>query len=342
MSQRKKYHGDRVALKIVRSGERYYWNIYTPGFPSKGFEEVIQREIQKSTDGPASGISIQTMILSISSRCTYNCEHCYEGNNLSEKELLSYEDLCRVLDDAKRNGVRHIQLSGGEPLLRFEDLVRLIIDGGKYFDFWLSTSGYGLTKEVAKALKKAGLTGVTVSLDHWNQDFHNRFRGHPEAWEWALKAVKHCHEAGILTNLTLCVTREMANTTDLMKYMDLARELKVPFVRFLEARSVGSFKGTDVLLRKAEQDEVLRFYLELNSQKKYNSYPIIQYTGYHQRKLGCYGAGNRYLHVDVKGDYHACPFCRGTVGNTRDTSLREAIDALQEKGCQQFETKHYV
>ncbi len=340
--QRKRIHGNSRDHKIVRANDRYYWSIYTPGFPSDGFNAVIEREIRSAFHSSDAAIPLQTLILSISSRCHYHCEHCFEGDNLNAAEHLTYEALSRVVDDAVQNGIRHMQLGGGEPMLRFDDMIRLMKQANGTIDFWLSTSGYGLTPELAKTLRKSGLTGVTISLDHWDENLHNQFRHHTKAYQWALKAVKNCNDAGIITNLTICITRAMANAKDLMKYMELARRREVQFVRFLEARKVGNYAGKDIMLRTHEQEAVTAFYLKLNSEKRYNAYPIIQYPGYHQRKLGCYGAGNRYLHIDARGNYHGCPFCRGAVGNIEAMSLREAMGLLQEKGCHLFQTNHHV
>jgi len=340
--QRPRLHGYKRDQKIVQFEGRYYWSIYLPGFPSRGFNDVIQREIQKAFQKRPSQIPLQTLILSISSRCHYGCEHCFEGKDLSTSELLSFSDLKNVMEDAIHNGIRHIQIGGGEPMLRLNDLLKLMEIPKGTIEFWLSTSGYGFTQEKAQALKKSGLTGATISLDHWDKERHNRFRNHPDAFDWVLKAVSNCIQAGIIPNLTLCVTRAMANEGDLMKYMEMARELNVPFVRFLEARKAGNYAGKDILLREEEQKAVVDFYLKINSGKQFRSFPIIQFPGYHQRKTGCFGAGNRYLHMDVKGDYHGCPFCRGAVGNIRTMKLEEAITLLQDQGCQLFQTNHHV
>lgn len=340
--QRPRLHGYRRDQKIVHSNGRYHWSIYLPGFPSKGFNDIIQREIQKAFQPKSDQIPLQTLILSISSRCHYGCEHCFEGKGLSSSEHLSYSDLKNVMEDAIQNKIRHIQIGGGEPLLRLDDLIKLMEVPKGSIEFWLSTSGFGLSLENATLLKQYGLTGATISLDHWDREKHNRFRMHPEAFDWVLKAVDHCKQTGIIPNLTLCVTREMANEEDLMKYMELARELQVPFVRFLEARKAGNYAGKDILLRAEEQKAVVDFYLKINSGKQFRSFPIIQFPGYHQRKTGCFGAGNRYLHMDVKGDYHGCPFCRGAVGNVKTMKLKEAINLLQNKGCQLFQTNPHV
>jgi len=340
--QRERLHGYKKDHKIVHASGRYYWSIYLPGFPSQSFRDVIQREILKAFNKDTFQVPLQTLILSISSRCHYHCEHCFEGENLSSAEHLSFSDLKNVMDDALQNRIRHVQIGGGEPMLRLEDLLRLMEYSKGRMDFWLSTSGYKLSSENARVLRQAGLTGATISLDHWDKEKHNHFRQHPEAYDWAIEAAQNCNKAGIVTNLTLCVTREMANENDLMKYMELARDLKVPFVRFLEARKAGNYARKDVLLRKDEQQAVVDFYMKLNAGKQYRSYPIIQFPGYHQRETGCFGAGNRYLHIDAKGNYHGCPFCRGAVGNVREMPLEKAIALLQAQGCQLFQTNRHV
>ena len=342
LRQRRRLHGNKNDHKIVRSGNRYYWSIYTPGFPSLGFNSMMQQEIRRAFDPDSTNVPLQTLILSITSRCHYHCEHCYEGANISVGEKLSIANLAKVLREAIALGIPHIQIGGGEPMLRFRDLIRLLELGKGHMEFWLSTSGYGLTRDKAFELKIAGLTGATISLDHWEAENHNRFRQHPEAFKWVMEAVENCQAVGIIPNLTLCVTHDMANEEQLKKYMTLARKMEVPFVRFLEARKAGNYAGKDVLLSKEEQAALVQFYLHMNGSKKYRSYPIIQYPGYHQRKLGCYGSGNRYIHVDSAGNYHSCPFCRGAVGNIKEMELKEGIRLLREKGCQLFKTNPHA
>lgn len=338
LGQRKRLHGNRRDHKIVKSGSHYFWSIYTPGFPSEGFNSMARSELKRAFEPAATDIPLQTLILSISSRCHYQCEHCFEGANLVNWEHLTIADLAKVVREAIAMGIPHMQISGGEPMLRFQDLVKLLELGKGKMEFWLSTSGYGLTLEKAWDMKVAGLTGVSISLDHWEPDDHNRFRKHPEAFRWAMEAVENCKTAGIIPSLTLCVTRAMAGEAQLMRYMTLARNLDIPFVRFLEAQKAGNYAAKDVLLNKEEQAAVQDFYLMMNGRSGYRSYPIIQYPGYHQRKLGCYGAGNRYIHIDAQGNYHSCPFCRGETGNIREVELKVAIRLLREKGCQLFKT----
>ena len=70
--------------------------------------------------------------------------------------------------------------------------------------------------------------------------------------------------------------------------------------------------------------------------------PIVSFPGYHQRRIGCFGAGDRYLYMDSNGDLHACPFCQYKVGNALFDDLSESINELRKIGCHKFKTNRKV
>ena len=69
----------------------------------------------------------------------------------------------RIVDELYEMGAKWFGLSGGEPLLR-EDLIEIVKSVDDRSTAFMFTSGYGLTEEKAKELKKAGLFGVMISL----------------------------------------------------------------------------------------------------------------------------------------------------------------------------------
>jgi MoaA/NifB/PqqE/SkfB family radical SAM enzyme len=76
----------------------------------------------------------------------------------------------------------------------------------------------------------------------------------------------------------------------------------------------------------------------MNSDPLYKDFPIVAFFGYHQRKMGCFGAGNRYVYVDPNGDLHACPFCRGKIDNILETPFADILLKVKRIGCHQFES----
>ncbi len=318
---------------MVKSGKKHFWNIDFPGIPSANLKFRLRNEVDRISNNSVLTGHLQTVIWGITNRCSLNCKHCYDWNNISSNEKLSLTQLKEILFKLEENGVRHIQLSGGEPLERFDDLISIIELGDHRIDFWLLTSAFGLTLEKAVALKDVGLTGVNISLDHWEKKRHNEFRGNQESFDWVMKAIENCRKAGIIVSLSLCATNEFVSDENLFNYIELARENGAHFIRILEARRVGRFEGKDVLLTKHSIETIQKFVSEINSETKYANYPIVNFVGFHQRRIGCHGAGDRYLYIDANGDFHACPFCQGKMGNVLETSIDDARANLIKRGC---------
>ena len=328
--------GSLQNLKWVKSGGRYFWNISSPGWSSEAFKQFLLLEMNRITplkNGRPN--RLQTLVYSITGNCPLSCEHCYEWNNLAAKEPLSYEQLKQILQRFQELGVSNVELSGGEPLCRFADLVSLLEAAKPGTDFWILTSGFGLEKDKAYALKRAGLTGVVVSLDHYDAEMHNRFRGNTESYNWVWKAVHNSQDAGLAVALSLCVTKEFLSEDNLDRYMMLAADKGVKLVRVLEPRSVGHYKGQDIELSEEELCLLDSYFLRTTSNPAYRDYPILDYLAYYQRRLGCFG-GDRYIYIDSRGEMHACPFCQSSAGSALAVDIEEALQSLQARGCHKY------
>ena len=115
--------------------------------------------------------------------------------------------------------------------------------------------------------------------------------------------------------------------------MEFAKKLGVVFVQILEPRAVGRYTGRNVALSSEQISLLEKMYLDFNSSKKLKSYPIMNYLGYHQRKVGCFGAGNRFFYIDAGGDAHLCPFCQGKMGNVLHNTAEDIIRLLEKSKC---------
>jgi MoaA/NifB/PqqE/SkfB family radical SAM enzyme len=339
---RRKQQGLERIFKFVKSDDRYFWSSEVPGFPSNQLAQVLRSELARQSNGSVPNGRRQpllTLIWGITNRCPLNCSHCYDWENIDAKDNLNLGQLLEVLRRLEAEGIRHIQFSGGEPLARFDDLAVLLREASKKMDCWMLTSGFGLTAEKAQALKQAGLLGANISLDHWNPAKHNAFRRNDHSFEWVKKAVRNCREAGLMVSLSLCATREFVNQENLMAYAMLAREWGVHFIRILEPRAVGSFAGQEVHLSGESITTISAFFRQLNSDPNFRQFPIVNFFGYHQREIGCMGAGNRYVYIDAKAEVHACPFCRGSKGNVLKAPFDETLAAIRETGCHFFKNQ---
>jgi len=328
--------GESLITKVAKVNKRYFWRLGAPGFPSEAWKIMHENEVERFfTLCPSTGL--RTLIFAITKKCPMNCEHCFEWQNLNNKERLSAEDIIRLIREYQDYGTSQIMFSGGEPMLRINDIYRVLSNVNKSSDFWIITSGLGFNGKHAQKLKESGLTGVMVSLDHFDPKKHDEFRGYAGAFQLAIEAVSHARKAGLATSLSFCAVRESVNYDQIKKYMDLAKSMGVCFVQILDPRSSGRYADKNVELGKEEMEILERIYLEYNNSTKYRDYPIINYLGYHQRHVGCFGAGNRFFYIDTDGDAHICPYCVEKVGSTLQHSPANIIDMLSHKSCFVFE-----
>lgn len=340
-TKRKRLHGSSWVSKYIKSQGRYFFSENIPGWPSRAFNTYLKGEILRVTNKHEELCALQTIIFAITNRCPLKCCHCYEWNNLASHENLSVENLKVILKKIWELGIPHVQLSGGEPLARFDDLLSVLNSAGKGIDIWLATSGFGMTHEKALLLKKACLVGAIISLDHWDENAHNEFRNNTKAFYWAREAAINCRNVGLVTSLSLCATRTFISTENIWKYINLAKEWGACFIRILEPREAGNFKGQDIMLKDEHIAILEDFFQRVNFSAQYRNFPIIMYPAYHQRKLGCFGAGNSYLYIDSKGDIHACPFCQRKAGNAKHDPLIPAIARLKRMGCHEYKMNIY-
>ena len=106
--------------------------------------------------------------VSVTDRCNLRCTYCMpeEVSFRPREELLTYEEIARVVSVATQQGIRTVRLTGGEPLVRtgLARLVRLLVALPLLEEVALTTNGL-LLAEQAEELASAGLTRINVSLD---------------------------------------------------------------------------------------------------------------------------------------------------------------------------------
>ncbi|HVX33046.1 MAG TPA: GTP 3',8-cyclase MoaA [Solirubrobacterales bacterium] len=120
------------------------------------------------------GRAISDLRISVTDRCNFRCQYCMPAAGLpwlAREEVLTYEEIARLVAVAVRAGVRTVRLTGGEPLVRRElpTLVALLkaIEGLE--EIALTTNGY-LLEDQAADLVAAGVHRFNVSIDSLQRD----------------------------------------------------------------------------------------------------------------------------------------------------------------------------
>ena len=122
----------------------------------------------------AHGRAVTDLRVSVTDRCNFRCQYCMPADGLpwlERSEILSFEEIERVVRLLVSLGIEDVRLSGGEPLVRreFPKLVGMLSAIEGLQDLSLTTNGYLLERDAA-ALVDAGIQRVNVSIDSLARD----------------------------------------------------------------------------------------------------------------------------------------------------------------------------
>jgi len=199
------------------------------------------------------GRPLETLRISITDRCNFRCVYCMPkevfGRDyafLERRELLTFEELVRVVGIFAGLGVRTVRITGGEPLVRrnVEHLVELLAaverpDGDK-LELALTTNGSVLAQK-AEALAGAGLGRVTVSLDSLDDAAFRAMNDVDFPVQRVLEGIDAAAAAGLPVKINAVVKRG-ANDGDVLELAEHFRG-SGHVLRFIEYMDVGSTNG---------------------------------------------------------------------------------------------------
>ncbi|PTX58855.1 cyclic pyranopterin phosphate synthase [Melghirimyces profundicolus] len=198
------------------------------------------------------GRPIRDLRISVTDRCNFRCRYCMPAEVfgpdyafLPRKELLTFEEIQRLVKLFAAGGVEKIRITGGEPLLR-KNLFRLVemvkaVPGIR--DVALTTNA-SLLKDQARKLKEAGLDRVNVSLDALDDRIFSRMNGERSNVRRVLEGIDAAAAAGLPVKINMVVQKGV-NEGEILPMARYFRK-KSHILRFIEYMDVGNSNGWDL------------------------------------------------------------------------------------------------
>ena len=197
---------------------------------------------------------LRDLRISVTDRCNFRCVYCMPkeifGRDyvfMKRGELLTFDEITRLVRVSTAHGVEKIRLTGGEPLLRkgIEELISMLTavrtpSGGK-LDIAMTTNGSALAFK-AQALKDAGLDRITVSLDSLDDATFRAMNDVDFPLAKVLDGIEVAHEVGLGPIKINMVVKRGQNDQDIIA---MARHFRgSPYIlRFIEYMDVGTSNG---------------------------------------------------------------------------------------------------
>jgi len=230
------------------------------------------------------GREITCLRVSVTDRCNLRCTYCMPAEGvplLKRDEILSYEEIERVVRLSLSLGIRNVKLTGGEPLVRkdLSHLVRRLASIPGVEDLSLTTNGT-LLEHYAAELSDAGLHRITVSLDTLDE---RKFRDltREGGLQSVLDGIAAARRAGFSAIKVNTVVMRGINDEEVADLAEWAISQKLP-IRFIEfmPRGVWQELPDDIVVPTEETFRRLSALDRLVplSRSRYDTGPVSTYT----------------------------------------------------------------
>jgi cyclic pyranopterin phosphate synthase len=188
---------------------------------------------------------INYLRISVTDRCNLRCKYCMPESGITmlrHEDILSFEEIEKVVKVAVSMGIDKVRITGGEPLVRkgISDLVKMLaaIDGIR--DLALTTNGQ-LLETYAKSLAEAGLHRVNISLDTVDED-HYRTLTRGGDIRNVVRGIIAAKKAGLSPIKLNCVIEKSSEEPDALgvAYFATQMGLEIRYIKKMDLHS-GSF-----------------------------------------------------------------------------------------------------
>lgn len=313
-------------FRLVNADGQLVIHSHLPAVNSKAFSKFIDGHLLHKAEGPSHAQ------IAITNACPQRCEYCYNKNRGGEP--MDTGTFMRTIQELKGMGVVWLGITGGEPLIN-KDIVEIVWCAGGNCAVKLFTTGSGLTVRLASDLKNAELNSVSVSLDHWEEEEHDRARGCRGAYRTALEAIEIFKNAGIHVGVSAVLTRKMFHNGQVETLLRFLIGLGVHEAWLSETKpTVEAFQKKEFVISEEERLILVRLQDRYNREGKIT----VNYLGHFEGSdhFGC-NAGNKMVYIDAFGEVSPCVFMPMTFGNIKDRSLKTILAKMKSyfptEGC---------
>ncbi|WP_028079197.1 GTP 3',8-cyclase MoaA [Solimonas soli] len=273
--------------------------------------------------------------ISLTDRCNFRCRYCMPEHPqwLPKSQLLSFEEIVRVARVMVADGIQHIRLTGGEPLLRrglVDCVAALDALRGQGLQRISMTSNASLLAPLAAPLKAAGLDDLNISLDSAEPATFERMTGRPLAP--VIAGIDAAVAAGLPLKLNSVLLRD-DNGAQIVALTEWARARGLPlrFIEYMPLDTPGRWQREQVV-SEAEILAALRERFDVQALPR-GADPATRYVVDGDYQIGIistvsnpFCASCDRLRITATGELYTCLFAQ--TGTSLRTLLREgAADA---------------
>lgn len=258
------------------------------------------------------------ILLDPTSACNLHCTGCWAAE-YGHRQNLSFEDIDSIVTQGKALGTHMYIYTGGEPLVRKADLIRIC---EKHPDcaFLCFTNATLIDEQFCQDMIRVANFVPAISAEG-NEHTTDARRGEG-TYKKIERAMKLLREHDLPFGISCCWTKANADAVATEENIDWMINEGALFCWYFHFMPVGRGATADLIPTPEQRERMYHFVREMREKKPLFTLDFQndgEYVG------GCIAGGRYYLHINAKGDVEPCVFIHYSNANIHDCTLLEAL-----------------
>lgn len=261
------------------------------------------------------------ILMDPTSACNLQCTGCWAAE-YGHQMNLSYDELDSIITQGKELGIYFYMYTGGEPLVRKKDIIRLC---EKHSDcaFHAFTNGTLIDEEFCKDTARVGNLTFSLSVEGFEEVNDSR-RG-KGIYQKVMDAMDLMKEYGLLFGTSICYTSQNVDVVTSDEFLDMLIEKGVRFTWYFHYMPVGNDASVELLPTKEQREYMYHRVREIRGMKGGKPIFAMDFQNDGEYVGGCIAGGRIYCHINPNGDVEPCVFIHYSNANIREKSLLECL-----------------
>ena len=255
------------------------------------------------------------------SACNMHCVGCWAGE-YGNKNNLSFEDMDKIVTQGKELGVYLYMLTGGEPLVRKKDVLKL---AEKHNDvqFAIYTNSTLIDEPFCEEVRRLGNIAFMLSIEGTPEtNDARRGEGHYAAVMHAMDLLK---EHGLVFGTSICYTSANYKSVTSDEFIKMLVDKGCRYALYFHYMPVGNAASVDLLLNPEQRVYVKNRVREIRNMEHGPGIFTMDFQNDGEFVGGCIAGGRNYFHINANGDAEPCVFIHYSNGNIHENTILEIL-----------------
>lgn len=264
------------------------------------------------------------ILLDPTSACNLRCTGCWAAE-YGHKLNLTLDEIDGIICQGKELGIHLYAYTGGEPLVRKEDLIK-ICEKHNDCQFIAFTNGTLVDDAFVAELKRVGNLWLAISLEGF-EDVNDERRGQG-VFDKVMHTMEIMKEAGLVFATSICYTSANYKTVTSPEFIQMEKDKGVMFSMYFHYMPVGNSASPELMVRPEQRKYMIdRIRTIRSTHEEGEGLFVFDFQNDGEYVGGCIAGGRNYFHINANGDAEPCVFIHYSDSNIREKTLIETLQS---------------